>query len=361
MRKLRLRYLSGSLLLIFSCSVTSFAWGERGHRLTARIASRFLTPQSQSLIVDLLKADIVSNPAYYQTNCPNVAALSNQTSLTPAEISTFIDLGLACIAPWPDPPLKWDRPYTSNWHFIDIPVDMSAPGGPTTTTANLARDCLMDDERGDCAINALRRFRPVLANPKEQPISRVEALKFIVHIIGDLHQPLHCVTDKKNFNDPKDLGDIGGNRKIVQFNVPNWEHNIHKDVNARWKEQWNLHSVWDEGIIDATMNLQKLDEDKYLALLLKPVRKVSAAELAKLQSGDLFTWIADSYSIAVKKAYKLPKFDPTYEYLDKKGNKHTGGYKLPPSYYAANGDVVSDQLLTGGLRLARFLNDTLAK
>lgn len=357
----KLRYLSAALLLIFSLALNSFAWGERGHRLTARIAARFLTPQSQTIIVDLLKADIVSNPLYYQKNCPNVAALSNQTSLTPAEISTFIDLGLACIAPWADPPLKFDRVYTSNWHFIDIPVDLTAPNGPKTTTPDLSRDCLMDDERGDCAINALRRFRPILANSKEQPISRIEALKFIVHIIGDLHQPLHCVTDKKNLDDPKDLGDIGGNRKIVQFNVPNWENNIHKDVNARWKEQWNLHSVWDEGIIDATMNLQKLDEEKYLLLLLQTLRKTSASDLAGLQKGDLFTWIDDSYSIAVRKAYKLPTFDPTYEYLDKNGNKHTGGYKLPPSYYTANEDVVSDQLITGGVRLAKFLNDTLAK
>ena len=138
-------------------------------------------------------------------------------------------------------------------------------------------------------------------------------------------------------------------------------HRLQSDVNARWNEQWNLHSVWDEGIIDATMNLQKLDEEKYLAQLLKPLRKASAADLAKLQSGDLFTWIADSYAIAVKKAYKLPKFDPNYEYRDKKGNQHKGGYKLAPSYYAANEDVVSDQLLTGGVRLAKFLNDTLAK
>ena len=104
----------------------------------------------------------------------------------------------------------------------------------------------MDDARGDCAILAVRRFRPVLANPKEHSIARAEALKFIVHIIGDLHQPLHCVTDKRDFNNLNDLGDIGGNQKIVQFNVPAWDNDRHKDVNPRWSEQWNLHSVWDE-------------------------------------------------------------------------------------------------------------------
>jgi hypothetical protein len=359
--KLILRHLSCSVLLMLALSVDAFAWGEQGHRLVARIAGRFLNPQTQSIIADLLKADMVSSPAYYQTNCQSVLALGNKANLTTAEMATFVETGLACIAPWADPPLKFDRPYTANWHFIDIPVNLSSATGPLTTTLDLSRDCPMDDERGDCAVLAVRRFRPILGNPKESTIARVEALKFIVHIIGDLHQPLHCITDKKDFNNLKELGDLGGNFKIVQFNVPTWDNNSHKDVNPRWKEQWNLHSVWDEAIIDATMKIENLDEEKYLSRLVKPLQEAVPAERAELQSGDLLSWIHESYSIAIEKTYKLPAIDPNYEYVDKKANKHTGGYRLEPSYYASNAGVVNTQLQTGGLRLARFLNETLVK
>ncbi len=359
MRKFSLiRYLSCSLLLILFLSVDTFAWGEYGHRLVARIAGRFLTPQSQNAVVTLLKADIRSNPAYYQARCPAISLLGKKRSLTPAERATFVEKGLACIAPWPDPPLKFDRPYTSNWHFIDIPVNLNGPNGPVTTTVDLARDCRMDDARGDCAVLAVRRFRPILANAKEHAIARAEALKFIVHIIGDLHQPLHCVTDKKDFSNLDDLGDIGGNRKVVQFNVPAWDNNRNKDVNPRWKEQWNLHSVWDEAFIDATMNLQNLDEEKYFSRLIKPLLDATPQARAEVQLGDLSTWIHDSYEIAVEKVYKLPAFDPNYEYKDKGGNTRKGGYKLEPSYYTENADVVNEQLKKGGLRLAQFLNET---
>jgi len=357
----KLCYLTCSALVLLFLSVSTFGWGEQGHRLVARIAARFLSPQSRTVIASLLKADIKSNPSYYQKNCPDVASLSKRTNPSPAKIAQFVEKGLACVAPWPDPPLKFDRPYTANWHFIDIPVNMQGPSGPVTTTMDLARDCRMDDERGDCAVLALRRFRPVLSNPKEHAISRSEALKFIVHIIGDLHQPLHCVTDKKDFSNLEDLGDLGGNLKIVQFNVPGWDNNAHKDRNERWKEQWNLHSVWDEAIIDAYMKIKKLNEETYLSEMVNPFLKMTPTELAKLQRGDLLTWINESYSIAVQKAYKLPAFDPNYEYVDKKNNTRKGGYKLEPDYYAANVGVVSEQLQNGGLRLARFINETFVK
>ena len=357
----KLRYLPCSLLVLLFLSANTFAWGDHGHRLVARIAARFLNPQSRTIVANLLKADTQSNREYYTKKCPDVLSLANKANLTPDETSKFLDIGLACIAPWPDPPLKWDRPYTSNWHFIDIPVNMRSTPGPTTTTMDLARDCRMDDERGDCAVLAIRRLRPVLGNPTEHVVARAEALKFIVHIIGDLHQPLHCVTDKKDFTNLQDLGDIGGNRKIVQFNVEQWDNNAHCDINGRWGEQWNLHSVWDEGIIDAHMKSKVLNEESYLAALIEPFLALNSTELAELQSGNLLTWINESYSIAVEKAYKLPDFDPDYEYTDKKKNKRKGGYRLPSAYYAANNGVVNEQLQNGGLRLARFLNETFVK
>ena len=343
------RYIVLCAVVILMVPLRGFAWGDVGHRAVARIASRYLTPQARARVVELLKADIQLNRNYYVETCPDVMALGEKAVLSDSEAATFTETGLACIASWPDPPLKDQRLYTSNWHFVDIPVNMHGPNGPILTSYEVARDCRMDDNRGDCAILALKRLRPVLANQTELAGSRAEALKFIVHIIGDLHQPMHCVTDKNNVNDVADLGDLGGNFKKVQFNVPAWQGNTNKDQNPRWHKQWNLHSVWDEGLIDAYMGIQNLTVDSYVAQLLNSLSAKTPEQFTKLQSGDLLTWIEESYSLAVKKGYKLPPKDTNYN-----------GYILQSSYYESNQPITSEQLQTGGVRLARFLNETLA-
>jgi hypothetical protein len=344
-----LKYVLLAALVVLVVPLHGLAWGDVGHRVVARIASRRLNSQARTAIADILRADSKLNPNYYSAACPDVSALADKAVLTDAETLMFIERGLACIAPWADPPLKKERVYTSNWHFVDIPANVSGPNAPVLSSFDVARECRMNDKRGDCAFLALKRFKPVLANQRELAGSRAEALKFIVHIIGDLHQPLHCITDRKDVNDASDHGDIGGNLKIVQFNVPTWDNNANKDLNPRWDQQWNLHSVWDEGLIDAYMDIQDLTEDSYVDLLLKPLATMSSQQLMQLQAIDLPAWMKQSYDIAVNKAYKLPAFDSNYH-----------GYILQSTYYDSNHDVVNQQLLTGGVRLAAFLNKTFA-
>ena len=344
-----LKHLVFCALVILVIPLNGLAWGDIGHRVVARIAARRLSPQVRASVVELLKADIKLNQGYYSSTCPDVLALGNNAVLNEAQTATFTELGLACIASWADPPLKDERLYTSNWHFVDVPVNLNGPHGPVLSTFLTSRDCLMNDERGDCAFLALKRLRPVLANETELAGSRAEALKFIVHIIGDLHQPLHCITDKKNFNNASDLGDIGGNRKSVQFNVTAWDGNAHRDINPRWTKHWNLHSVWDEGLIDAYLKIQNLTEDSYVAQLTQPLATMKPADLAQLQGGDSVAWMKESYKLAVDRAYKLPSFDSGY-----------GGYILQPAYYESNHGVVEQQLLKAGLRLAEFLDKTFA-
>ena len=334
--------------VILLAPLHGFAWGDIGHRVVGRIASRYLNPQTKAAIVDLLKVDSKLNQSYYISNCPEVLSLADKPVLNESEAAIFIEAGLACIASWADPPLKKERVYTSNWHFVDIPVNLRGQGGPVVSAFDVTRECRMNDKRGDCAFLALKRLKPVLANQRELAGSRAEALKFIVHIIGDLHQPLHCITDKNNASNPSDHGDIGGNLKIVQFNVPAWEGNANKDVNPRWDQKWNLHSVWDEGLIDAYMGINNLNEDSYLILLLKPVDQ-NSEKVSQLQKGDLLAWMKESYSLAVNNAYKLPAPG---------SNDHR--YILQSTYYESNHDVVNQQLLTGGLRLAAYLNKTFA-
>jgi hypothetical protein len=219
---------------------------------------------------------------------------------------------------------------------------------------SLEDHCAMDPERGDCAILAVSRLQSVLGNPAEAPINRLEALKFIVHIIGDIHQPLHCVTHQVGPSDH--LGDLGGNRKIVQW--------LGMDLNPRWNGQWNLHSVWDEAIIDKRIE-ELAGEEKYFGFLI-----MRAAELQKAQptikSGPdpnwktVPQWVTQGYDLAVKVAYaNLPPFDASYKYKTRSGDERTGGYRLTADYYAKAAPVIDQQLMKGGLRLAGYLERAL--
>lgn len=340
------------------------AWGEIGHSTVARIAAEYLNGQASEQVIELLRADAKAMRHYYQGRCPGVLALSDKATLSAAEKARFLREGLACVAPWPDPPLKFDRPYTSNWHFVDIPVTLGAAGGPKVYSYDVARDCRMDEARGDCAVLALLRLSPVLANAKQSPddyreqaTARAEALKFIVHIIGDLHQPLHTITDKKDANNHEDLGDIGGNNKKVKW--------LGVDLNPRWRDQWSLHSVWDEGIIDHTMKIDQLGntEEKYAEKLIQALRALKPDDLDEMQSGTLLEWINQSYQLAVDNAYGniADYYSKDYEWKTKAGQKRKGGYILPQAYYDANRGVVDGQLQHGGVRLARYLNQLLGK
>jgi hypothetical protein len=147
------------VVVILIAPIHGSAWGDIGHRIVARIASRYLNPQARTTIVDLLRIDSKLNPSYYSGSCPDVLQLANKTVLTNAEAATFTERGLACIASWADPPLKKDRKYTSNWHFVDIPVNLRGPNGPVLSSFQVARECRMNDKYGDCAFLALKRTR----------------------------------------------------------------------------------------------------------------------------------------------------------------------------------------------------------
>lgn len=323
------------LSLLAITPMRGYAWGDHGHRTVARVAARYLDDKASAAINEILKAD-----PYLAQKCPNESSL---------------ELKLACIASWPDPPLKDERPYTANWHFVDIPVTMVGNEPFRTSSYDVTRDCAMS-KRGDCAILALERLKLVLANPKEAPISRVEALKFIVHIVGDLHQPLHNVTDKKDINDERDLGDLGGNTKIVQW--------LSMETSPRWKDyHWNLHMVWDEGILDRTLEILKTDESGYVNQLVSTLPAKGSPMLAAYQTGDSVAWADEGYKLAVFYAYrKLPAYDENYKYT-KAGKEAYGGYILDAKsgYYEATHEVVNLQLKKGGLRLARLLNDLLSQ
>ena len=363
------------LFLVVAFSIHTFsagalAWGSEGHEITVRIAANFLGPAARAEVIRLLKVDAANNEPYYRQHCPNVLTLVKKSKLSADEENTFVTDGLACVASWADPPVKRQREYTSNWHFVDIPIVQATSAAPLLFAYDPARDCRTDTRSGDCAIQALERFAPILADYKnptatdghqygEELTVRAEALKFFVHILGDIHQPMHCATDKKNqaaAADPKDAGDLGGNLKYVT-----WFGVVTTPFGAN-----ELHAVWDEGFIDRTMQTKNMTEPQYAQFLVK---NISPADLKAWQTppADFALWAGESYKLSVTNAYgKLPKIDAAYavmktdsEPLLKNGQKVLGCYRLADDYYNANNSVVEQRLQAGGVRLAALLNALL--
>ena len=237
-------------------------WYDEGHRLVARLAETRLTPRTAEAVRELLGGQ------------------------------TLADASL-----WADR-IRGQRRETGPLHFVNIPLgaDRYVP----------ERDC----PHGQCIIAAIARDRRILADTAASPAARAEALRFLVHFIGDLHQPLHVAND----------GDRGGNERPVSFLGA-----------AR-----NLHEVWDGELIEAS----GLDESQYYDRLR---RLMDSLDLGSLERGTVTDWAMEGHRIAAAHAYSLPR-----------------NGAIDPAYVQANLPLVDRALVAAGVRLAAVLNEALA-
>lgn len=249
----------------------ALAWGRDGHRIIGDIAERYLEATAARQVRALLALD-------------NVASLAD-------------------VGSWADEYRSTHR-QSGPWHYVNIPI--------VDTGYDTSRDC----GGGNCVVAKIEEFRAVLADKAASPRARLEALKFVVHFIGDEHQPLHCA----------DNGDRGGNEVKVTLGGKNT----------------NLHAVWDSDIIAAT----GMAEPDFPAKL---AGTITDADVKAWQNGSPVEWANESYAIAKHVLYTCsgsactPKFTGT----------------LPPSYPADNALTVRAQLARAGVRLAGLLNTTL--
>ncbi|SRR6266568_1651569 len=269
------------LLALIPCE-QAHAWGQEGHSIVAEIAQRRLDAAVRDKI--------------------NVLLSSELPGLKDAQIS------LASIASWADD-YRAKHDETRNWHFVDIPYDRN------TYIALL--DCALDPKYGDCIINAIERAGATLEDCTRPSADRVAALKFLVHFIGDLHQPLHA-TSRIDPETGKD--DRGGNEVDVLF----------------LGQQTNLHAVWDTRLI-----MHKVyDWGEYVRLL--ETEWLPGKDIAALQAGDPITWALAAHKAA---------HDVAYNYRPDR--------VLDEEYFRDSIWVVDQQLALAGIRLARALNETL--
>jgi len=266
------------ILLCGLCPLPGWAWGREGHRLTALVAEQYLTPETKAQVAALLSAD----------------SKSKET--------------LAGIAPWADE-YRSEHPETAPWHFVDIPKDQAK--------FDRNRDCPLSasDPKSpwrDCVTDRILYFEGRLGDTSLSEKERAIALKFLVHLIGDIHQPFHAMGD-----------DRGGNNIHVTF----MGSSVCDSGNC------NLHGVWDDSIIAE----RGLNEQKYLDLLLQEIKDNHWERMA---GGEPTTWANISHHYAVE-AYA------------------PNGALLMRDYYEAEVQVVDAELALGGLRLARVLNRIL--
>jgi hypothetical protein len=247
------------ILVALSLAIASpaYAWGPIGHRITGAIADENLSGLARAHVRSLLGTE-----------------------------------DLAEAATWPDdmksdPDTFWQK-QASPWHYVTVKGDdYQSSDAPA---------------EGD-AMTALSRFTATLRDPKASADDKRLALRFIVHIIGDLHQPLHdgAGTDR------------GGNTVAVTW----------------FGKPTNLHSVWDSGLIEQR-SLSYSEYAKWLS------RSITPAQVIAWNERDPAVWIHES--IALRKT--IYPADPALSW----------------DYAYQHRTEVDDRLKQGGVRIAAYLN-----
>jgi hypothetical protein len=284
-----LRLLVAAMLALLLPLSPAAAWWEYGHQTIARIAYLEVNPQTRAGIDRLLRqAKLLDTPT-----CP---------------AKTIEDAAI-----WPDcVKALGDRfSYAYNWHFVDI--DVCKPFDPKGPCAG-----------GNCVIAQIARNQRLLADKTLNPRERLMALAFLVHFVGDLHQPLHAAERD---------GDQGGNKLPVHYGV----------VAGRT----NIHSVWDGLLAERAISTAPGGAKGLLAGTTPDSRAAMAA-------GSVEDWAKESWELARDTVYLTATHAPA----------------CPPTQPAAAGldeatiqqliPVVRQQVLRGGLRLARMLDDAFA-
>jgi hypothetical protein len=253
------------------------AWGPEGHSIVAEIAQRRLSPAASAAVAELVG--------------PRVS--------------------LASLASWADDE-RTRRPQTAHWHFVDIPLD--------AREYDEARDCRPNAEHGDCIVRELERLRTEM-RCAPTVAGRRDALRFAVHFVGDIHQPMHAVGDR-----------MGGNHLSVHGEIHGATCRNHCELGP---DSANLHVIWDSTLIRRTVWAW----GSYVERLEDGVLRSGSLEASA--GGTPAEWAQQSHAVA----REVWRARPGEAQAD-----------LDDAYYEQVLPVLDRQLALGGLRLAAYLN-----
>lgn len=251
-----------TLVIVFYMPLQSMAWGVLGHRIVGEIAESYLSKKAKREVYKILGTE-------------SIAMTSNWAD--------FIKSNPA-------------YGYLYNWHFINVDGGLSEE----QLHAYLEKDTATD------AYTKINFLSSELKNSELPQEQKLLYLRLLIHLVGDVHQPLHIGRFK----------DLGGNKIRVLW----------------FRDSVNLHQVWDEKLV----NFQQLSYTEFT----KAINHTTKAQRKEWQNEPVSTWIYHSYMIAekiyadIKEPYQKLDYKYNYDYLD----------------------ILNRQLLKGGVHLAGLLN-----
>jgi hypothetical protein len=244
-----------SLFMLILVATQLFGWGQTGHRVIGQIAENHMSRQAKKRLLSILDGQSL------------------------AMVANFMD------------EIKSEPKYDSlgPWHYCTIPEGKEYTGAP---------------KEGD-VIQAIEKYMEILKKGGLNKANEAFTLKCLIHLIGDIHQPLHVGKE----------GDRGGNDVKVTY----------------FGDNTNLHSVWDTGIIDG----QKLSFTEYTSW----IDKAEVSQIDAWKKDGLMVWVKESIALRPQ-VYNLPE-----------------NMKIGYRYNYDNISNVNQRLLQAGIRLAAVLDE----
>lgn len=299
---------------------SAFGWGCEGHQVVALIAEAHLTPAASAAVNRLLREN------------PIDPALNRFCKDRPDDL-------MADSSTWADDTKNIEK--TGEWHYIDIPLAMRegdamrwcAPIGPLVEGR----------ERSGCIVDALGYEWNILRDKRRAPAERAKALRYVIHLVGDLAQPLHAT----------DNHDQGGNCTSIRF--------------FAIEKPQNLHGIWDYEMIEREFGNRRLTPSAYAAALDREFagRLRDAAE----SEADFAGWAWQSHDLAASIAYGdlrpgLPLAAPDAGQADRaaceleRAQSSALHVSIGDAYMSEALPVIHEQLAKAAYRLAAMLNQT---
>ncbi len=245
-------------IIMLTSVLSAMSWSQKGHDVVANIAQRHLTPATAAAVDSLLDGKSMVYWANWLDNA----------SHTP------------------------DYAYTKTWHYKNVDEGVryeEAQANPS----------------GD-AVTAVKQQIELLSNPSAPGADPTLALKILIHVTGDMHQPMHM----------GHATDLGGNRVKVKY----------------FGRDTNLHSVWDGSLVESAHKWSYTEWSDQ-------IDRVSKEQEAAIVDGSIDDWAKQTLALATQVYRSTPE-----------------GTNLSYDQVAAATPVIEQQLLNGGLRLAHLLN-----
>jgi hypothetical protein len=323
--------------VVVACASPGWAWIDTGHKVVAFVAWEDLTPAARSAVSAALRAHPRYEKDLLSGGSLDPVPPEATAGLTPGELDRR---AFAAAAVWPDlikaqaHPMRIQYSHPS-WHYIDLPYVV-----PTTQAA--AEPPPAGEGRGDRpgprdVVEALTLVTAELRDPATKPAQRAVDVCWAVHLVGDIHQPLHAAS---LYDEQFPKGDQGGNSEVVLRD-------------ARYANtKMNLHLIWDSLPGDFASD----DLDRYEALGLRAdPRYARSAYGAQLGVTDFMAWAKESHQLAVDDAYLDGHLKAATGSFN---SRTTGGATpgLPAGYLEAAEHVAMRQVTLAGYRLADLLN-----